>query len=181
MILVTGGARSGKSNLAEDLTKEIGKEIVYIATAIAFDDGMKDRIKKHQNSRPSEWHTIEIYRDFENLLAEENFNNCDTILLDCVTLLVTNILLDSQLDFDKCSIKDIDDIEKEVFRHVNKLLEVTKDKNLILVTNEVGMGLVPSYKLGSIYRDIAGRVNQYLAKNSESVYFMVSGIPMKIK
>lgn len=181
MILITGGARSGKSKLAEKIAREKGKNIVYIATAIPFDDGMKDRIKKHRRSRPSEWKTIEKYRDFEEINANKDFNNCDTVLLDCMTLMVSNLLLESGIDFEKCSVSEIDRIEKDIFKEVNVLLEVTKEKKFIIVTNEVGMGLVPSYKLGSVFRDIAGRVNQHLASEAEEVYLTVSGISIKIK
>lgn len=183
IILITGGARSGKSSLAEAKAKELGSKVVYIATAIAFDEGMKDRIAKHKSSRPSNWATIEMYKDFSKLEKNQDFIESDLILLDCITLMVSNILLDSGLDFDKCSVEEIEHIEKIVFKEIKELLEVVAryEKKLIIVTNEVGMGLVPSYRLGSIFRDIAGRVNQYLAKQSKEVYFTVSGIPMRIK
>ncbi len=180
-IFVTGGARSGKSTLAEKKTKEIGSRIAYIATSIAFDDGMKDRIRKHREARPNKWRTIEKYKGFYDVDMNEKFHNIDTVLLDCMTLMVSNLLLESNIDFDNCSMDEVDKIEGEIFKEVEALLGIMKDKNLIIVTNEVGMGLVPSYKLGSIFRDIAGRVNQYLAERADEVYFTVSGIPMKIK
>lgn len=181
MILITGGARSGKSTLAESIAKETGENIVYIATAIPFDDGMKDRIKRHRESRPRDWQTIEKYDDFQDIIENQNFINCDTVLLDCMTLMVSNLLLESGIDFEKCSYNDIDKIEKYIFNQINILLKVTREKKFIVVTNEVGMGLVPSYKLGSVFRDIAGRVNQHLAARSKEVYLTVSGIPIKIK
>ncbi|KNF07901.1 bifunctional adenosylcobalamin biosynthesis protein CobU [Gottschalkia purinilytica] len=183
VILITGGARSGKSTLGENKAKELGKNIVYIATSIAFDDGMKDRIKKHKESRPSHWATIEKYKDFSNIVEDEAFLQSDLILLDCMTLMISNLLLESNIDFDNCKIEEIDNIEKKIFEEVNTLLEVINkyNKNIIIVTNEVGMGIVPSYKLGSIFRDIAGRINQYLASKAEEVYITISGIPMKIK
>lgn len=183
LILVTGGARSGKSSFAEDKAKELGKEITYIATSIAFDEGMKDRIKKHRQSRPKEWATIERYKEFKEMNHNENFKKCDTILLDCMTLMVSNLLLESELDFDNVSSEEIDKIESYIFEEVNQLLETLNknNKQSIIVTNEVGMGLVPSYKLGSVFRDIAGRVNQFIAKRAEEVYLTVSGIPVKVK
>ncbi|RKD30588.1 bifunctional adenosylcobinamide kinase/adenosylcobinamide-phosphate guanylyltransferase [Thermohalobacter berrensis] len=183
IILITGGARSGKSKFAEKITKGTGNKITYIATAIPFDEGMKDRIKKHKESRPQEWNTIEKYKDFKKLDKDENFIKADTVLLDCITLMVTNILMDSGLDFDKCSMEEIDKVEDEVFYEVKGLIKIAREynKNLVFVTNEVGMGLVPPYRFGNIFRDIAGRVNQYLASEAEEVYFTVSGIPMKIK
>lgn len=183
IILITGGARSGKSSLAESKAKELGKKVVYIATAIAFDEGMKDRISKHKASRPSSWTTIEMYKDFSKLEKNQDFIKSDLILLDCMTLMVSNILLESGVDFETCSMEAIEHIEKNIFNKVIELLGVVTrfEKKLIIVTNEVGMGLVPSYRLGNIFRDIAGRVNQHLAKQAQEVYFTVSGIPLKIK
>ena len=182
-ILITGGARSGKSTLAESKAKELGKNVVYIATAIAFDDGMKDRIKKHRESRPQSWSTIEKYKDFSEMEKNEDFLASDLVLLDCMTLLVSNQLLESDVDFDKCPMSEIDAIEKRIFEQVDELLKVIEkhNKSFVAVTNEVGMGLVPSYRLGNIFRDIAGRVNQHLAHKADEVYMTVSGIPIKIK
>lgn len=180
-VLVTGGARSGKSSLAESLVADMGNNIAYIATAIAFDDGMKDRIKKHRESRPTEWITVERYKDFKVLKDLGEFNKCDTVILDCMTIMVSNLLLEQKVDYDNCDMNTIDSIEVGIFEEVNNLLEVLKGKNVVIVTNEVGMGIVPSYRLGSIFRDIAGRVNQYLGSKAEKVYMTVSGIPMRIK
>lgn len=183
IILVTGGARSGKSTHAEGLAKDRGKKITYIATAKAIDKDMEDRIKKHKNQRPKEWSTIEKYRDFKELELYNEFSNSDTILIDCITIMVTNLLFEDNIDFDNCDIVVIEEIEKKIFYEIDRLINIIKknNKRAIIVTNEVGMGLVPSYRLGSIFRDIAGRVNQYLAKKSTEVYFTVSGIPIKIK
>ncbi|MTI46584.1 bifunctional adenosylcobinamide kinase/adenosylcobinamide-phosphate guanylyltransferase [Sporosalibacterium faouarense] len=182
-ILITGGARSGKSTLAENITDEIGDNIAYIATAIAFDDGMKDRIKKHRESRPREWTTIEKYKNFHKLKDDDNFASYDTVLLDCITLMVSNLLLEEEIDFDKASMEEINKIEGRISEEVEELLDTlyASNKNIVFVTNEVGMGLVPSYKLGNIFRDIAGRINQFLARKADEVYLTVSGIPVKIK
>ncbi len=183
IIVVTGGARSGKSSLAEIKAKELGNKVVYIATAIAFDEGMKDRISKHKASRPSTWATIERYKEFCELKKSQDFIEADLVLLDCMTLMVSNILLESDVDFDNCSMEEIEHIEKNISNEVTELLKIVNryEKKLIIVTNEVGMGLVPSYRLGNIFRDIAGRVNQYLAKQANEVYLTVSGIPVRIK
>ncbi|SDZ13445.1 adenosylcobinamide kinase /adenosylcobinamide-phosphate guanylyltransferase [Proteiniborus ethanoligenes] len=182
-ILITGGARSGKSSLAEAKAKELGEKVVYIATAIGFDEGMKERIKKHRSQRPSTWTTIERYKSFASLELEEGFLESDLVLLDCMTLMVSNLLLENDIDFDTCSMSQIDNMENRIFNDIRELEEVIykHKKQLIIVTNEVGMGLVPSYRLGNIFRDIAGRVNQYLADKADEVYFTVSGIPLKIK
>lgn len=182
-ILITGGARSGKSSLAEAKAKELGEKVVYIATAIGFDEGMKERIKKHRSQRPSTWTTIERYKSFASLELEEGFLESDLVLLDCMTLMVSNLLLENDIDFDTCSMSQIDSIENRIFNEIKELMKVIykHKKQFIIVTNEVGMGLVPSYRLGNIFRDIAGRVNQYLADKADEVYFTVSGIPLKIK
>ncbi|MBS4535497.1 bifunctional adenosylcobinamide kinase/adenosylcobinamide-phosphate guanylyltransferase [Clostridium sp. D2Q-14] len=181
LVLVTGGARSGKSTFAESLVKETGSNIGYIATSIAFDEGMKDRIIKHRNSRPAEWITIERYKDFKEIQQNEEFTKLDTVILDCMTLMVSNLLLEQDIDYDTCDMQTIDEIEKSIFKEVKELLETLEGKNVVIVTNEVGMGIVPSYKLGSVFRDVAGRVNQYLASQAKKVYMTVSGIPISIK
>lgn len=181
--LVTGGARSGKSTYAERLARESNKKVTYIATAIPFDDGMKDRIKKHKASRPSYWSTIERYKEFSNIKAMTEFQEADLLLLDCMTVLVSNLLLDSGLDFDNCSMAQIDSLEEGIFKEVNELIDILRsyDKSIIIVTNELGMGIVPAYRMGRIFRDIAGRVNQYIASIADDVFLTVSGIPLKIK
>ncbi|MCT4542250.1 MAG: bifunctional adenosylcobinamide kinase/adenosylcobinamide-phosphate guanylyltransferase [Vallitalea sp.] len=180
--MVTGGARSGKSTYAERLAKQRGKNIAYIATAIVTDKDMEDRIKKHKLSRPNEWLTIEEYKSFDKI-DKELIDKIDLFLLDCVTTMVTNLMFDKKIDYDTCSNKDIDIAEEYIFCEIKKLIDLMEENNkqIIVVTNEVGMGLVPAYRLGSIFRDIAGRVNQYIASRADEVYFMVSSIPMKIK
>ena len=181
LIFVTGGARSGKSSFAEEQVKIFDEKTAYIATAIAFDDGMKDRIKKHQAQRPAKWQTIEAYHDFEKVKNDPAFIEAQVILFDCLTVMVTNNMLDQQVDYDICSMETVGQIEELIKIEVETLLDVCKDKTLVMVTNEVGMGLVPAYKLGSYFRDIAGRMNQLVASRADEVYLCVSGIPVKIK
>ncbi|QUI25125.1 bifunctional adenosylcobinamide kinase/adenosylcobinamide-phosphate guanylyltransferase [Vallitalea pronyensis] len=182
MTVVTGGARSGKSTYAEQLAKERGRHIGYIATAVVTDQDMEERINRHKMSRPKEWTTIEQYRDFD-ALDDGLLEGRDLFLLDCVTTMVTNLMFDEDMDYDTCSNEAIQKVEDYIFAEIEKLLQRMEEeqKQLIVVTNEVGMGLVPAYRLGSIFRDIAGRVNQYLATRADEVYFMISSIPMKIK
>lgn len=181
LVLVTGGARSGKSEFAEEAVRKTGKKIVYIATAIAFDDGMKDRIRKHQERRPKNWKTIECYKGFEQLQNHPDFIEADTILFDCLTIMTSNNMFDMEQDFDNCSMEKVNEIEQQILHEVEVLLDVCRDKNLYLVTNELGMGLAPAYKLGGYFRDIAGKVNQLAAAKADEVYFTVSGIPIQIK
>lgn len=182
IILVTGGARSGKSNFAESLCKKQNNRTAYIATSVAFDEEMKSRIKKHQEDRPKKWKTFEIYRDIYSIIEDVSKEH-DTVILDCVTLLVNNLMFNSDIDIDKATTEEIDELESYIKDQVSKLIEEVKKTDLyfVMVTNEIGLGVVPSYKLGRIYCDFAGRINQMLGKSSDEVYFTVCGIPTKIK
>ena len=177
MILITGGAKSGKSVFAEKKANEIGKKILYIATAIPFDDEMKNKIKIHKLRRPKSWDTFEGYIDLDNIIYKNN-NKYDCILFDCITLFITNYLQDFlELKYDISSIENI------ILNELKKIIDITKNtkKEIIFVTNELGMSLVPENKLGRIFRDISGNINQFLAKESNEVYMVISGIPIKIK
>ncbi|MEF9960946.1 MAG: bifunctional adenosylcobinamide kinase/adenosylcobinamide-phosphate guanylyltransferase [Niameybacter sp.] len=187
MILVLGGARSGKSSYAEESVKkhiaQEGGDVLYVATSIAFDEDMQDRVKKHQEARPSHWHTLEQYKGFNTLEEHPDFQKSKVVMLDCVTLMVSNLLLDYPVDFDHIPRHEIDQMEGLITKEVKDFVTACQKhhKHLILVSNEVGLGIVPAYRLGSIFRDIAGRMNQLLAREADEVYFLVSGIPMKIK
>lgn len=174
LTFVLGGARSGKSTYAQDLAQEHGGKVLYVATATAGDEEMKVRIENHRAERPSEWRTLEaplyVGEAIERELAEQP---ADVILLDCMTLLATNVIL--QLPENAIEKAATDELSKEV----NLLLACMKKSSAqwIIVSNEVGLGLVPPYPLGRIYRDALGRANQQLAKNSDRVIMMVAGIP----
>lgn len=111
LIFVTGGARSGKSTYAENLARESGQPVAYIATAIAFDDGMKDRIAKHQAQRPNHWGTIEQYKDFQTIAENPIFKQARVVLFDCLTVMTTNNMLDFPVDYDTCSMETVGEIE----------------------------------------------------------------------
>ncbi len=182
IILVTGGARSGKSNFAESLCIKQNNRTAYIATSIPFDDEMKNRVKKHQESRPKEWKTYEIYKDIYSIV-EELDNNHDTVIMDCVTLMVNNLMFTYGIEVDKATSQELNELEEYIKEQIKKLMETIKKTNLyfVIVSNEVGMGIVPENKLSRIYADFVGRANQLIAKYSDEVYFVVSGIPMKVK
>lgn len=182
IILVTGGARSGKSNFSESLCKDRNNKTAYIATSIPFDNEMKDRVKKHQNSRPSEWKTYEKFKDIHSIIKDISKEH-ETVILDCITLLVNNLMFDSDIDVDSADTYEINALELYIKSQVEKLLEEVEKTDLyfVMVTNEIGMGIVPGNKLTRVYSDIVGRVNQLIAKKSDEVHFVVSGIPMKIK
>jgi adenosylcobinamide kinase/adenosylcobinamide-phosphate guanylyltransferase len=182
-ILVTGGARSGKSSYAEKLARELGGNILYIATSIPFDEEMKSRVKKHREARPSEWDTYEGYRGLGQVISEKG-GHYNGILLDCITVMVTNLLLEySGIDYDNACYEDFAEAEKSIKEEVEKLLEgVRKSKaTVIMVTNEVGSGIVPENLLGRVFRDIAGRMNQYIAERCDEVFITVCGLPLKLK
>ncbi|MFZ7132730.1 MAG: bifunctional adenosylcobinamide kinase/adenosylcobinamide-phosphate guanylyltransferase [Eubacteriales bacterium] len=179
--MVTGGARSGKSTYAEKAAKKSHKRVSYIATSIPFDEGMKHRIKKHQEQRPKEWYTIEKYRDFDTIMNTLEYQKGELLLVDCLTVMITNLMFYSGIDFDACHAEAVDMLEKQILIEVQKLLYLSTEKDMIIVTNELGMGLVPSFKFGNYFRDIAGRINQFVASEADHVYFVVSGIEMKLK
>lgn len=182
LILVTGGARSGKSTFAEDTARKLGENVLYIATSKAFDDEMKERIKRHRAQRPAQWDTIEAYKDMDlNLM--DRLDGKDVVLLDCITIMVSNLMLEKAMDWEGITTEEINQVENHVKLEIEKLIAVVRvsDTPFIIVTNELGMGVVPPYELGRAVRDIAGRANQMLAKAAEEVYLCVSGIPVKIK
>lgn len=182
IILVTGGARSGKSSFAESLCIKQNNKTAYIATSVAFDDEMKNRVKKHQESRPKNWKTYEIYKDIYSIVEELNKNH-DTVIMDCVTLMVNNLMFTHGVEVDEATSEELNELENYIREQITKLLEAVKKTNLyfVIVTNEIGMGIVPENKLSRIYGDFVGRANQLIASYSNEVYFVVSGIPMKVK
>lgn len=165
---ILGGARSGKSSYALKLAKKY-KKVAFVATCQGLDDEMKKRIKLHKESRPTHWQTFEEPRDVD-LLLKKLTNKFDCIILDCLTLLVSNLLLAGGS-------------QKTIEEMISKALTVLKDKklNLIIVSNEVGLGIVPEYEMGRGFRDIAGRINQLVAAKADEVFFMVAGLVLKIK
>jgi adenosylcobinamide kinase/adenosylcobinamide-phosphate guanylyltransferase len=181
IILITGGARSGKSTFAESLAKDIGSNILYIATSLPIDDEMRTRIKKHQENRPNCWMTIEQYKNLDEIII--NNPSFSGILIDCVTIMVTNLLMDIDTDWDSTPSQQIDRFEEAIFHEFNKIIKASTQiaTPIIIVTNEIGMGIVPDNHLSRVFRDIAGRVNQIIAKHATDVYLCVSGIPVRIK
>lgn len=173
--LVLGGARSGKSDYAERLAAELGQHVLYIATAEAGDEEMAQRIAAHRAARPATWQTVEAPRQLVAALAEVEAHP-DVILLDCLTLLASNLLLAMESE-PQAAIEAALRVELESLLAAQQRLAAP----LIIVSNEVGLGLVPPYPLGRVYRDVLGRANQYLADRAERVIFMVAGIPMNVK
>lgn len=176
VIFILGGARSGKSLYAQQRAQKMGSHVLYIATARVQDDEMERRVAAHRAARPSGWQTLEasdhLYTSLQNLPTYY-----DAILLDCVTLLLgwsfATLSEDSGEEaLTRSSEAVIDDLVKGIH---------TRPEPWILVSNEVGLGIVPDTLMGRVFRDVQGRANQKLAALADEVYFMAAGIPMKIK
>ncbi len=182
IIFITGGARSGKSRFAESLLA--GKDsVLYVATGIGFDDEMKDRIARHRSQRNPAWKTVECYRDLVQSL-KKGLSDRGFLLLDCVTIMINNFMvLDAAVDWDGTGTEAVDEIELTIRKEITAFLDMAKDFNgqTLIVSNELGMGIVPLAPLGRYYRDIAGKMNQIIAAAADEVYLLVSGIPVKIK
>ena len=179
--MVLGGARSGKSTFAEKLAKKIGgKNVTYIATAQAFDQEMEERIAHHKTQRPVDWETIEEPTDIYQ--AVQRVDNNQTILIDCLTLYISNLLLKENPEED-FELEKKKNLEEDIVENINQVLKYAEKKeiDLIVVSNEVGQGLVPSYELGRLFRDISGRVNQYISSKADKVYLTVAGLPLDLK
>ncbi len=180
---IIGGARSGKSTYAEQKAKEYGEKVLYLATAVVTDHAMADRVKKHREQRPKSWGTVEMYYDFERLENNEEFMDSEVILIDCLTTLIGNYMFDSKINFETCKPEEVNQLEKEITEEIFSLIDVCKrnNKRLIMVSNETGMGVVPPYYMGNYFRDISGRINSKITLTSDFMYFVLSGIPIKLK
>lgn len=194
--LVTGGARSGKSSFAELLAASARRPVTYIATAQIWDEEMAHRVRKHQNQRPSTWKLIEEPLNIHDTLWQLK-DDQGVILLDCVTLWLTNLLLAEQtklatassLDEEKTApdlskqAKMFPEIERQIISKVQEVGDLAQEitPQVLFVTNEVGQGIVPENPLARAYRDLAGRSNQILARRADHVYLVVAGYPMELK
>lgn len=173
VILVLGGVRSGKSEYAESLARRYEK-VIYVATS-KRDFGMDARIAAHQSRRPTNWRTLEKYRDF----GAEDFCGSCTALLDCTGVMCTNLMFELE------NLEQLSEAElyRNVWREFEGLLHAAQaaGAELIIVSNEVGCGLVSEHRIGNQFRDLLGAVNKSLAALADQVFYMVAGIPMKIK
>jgi len=177
LVLILGGARSGKSAFAERLARERGGATLYVATAEAGDEEMACRIAAHRAARPLDWRTLEEPLTPAARLAEDGaLTGVATVLLDCLTLLVSNLLLAHEEEGEE-------GVALRVDAEIDALLQRFDEApaGWVLVSNEVGLGLVPPYPLGRIYRDLLGRVNQRIAARADRVYLLVAGLPLDLK
>ena len=172
LILILGGARSGKSAFAERLAMP-ARRALFVATAEALDDDMARRIAAHRSARPQSWHTLEEALDLAAAMRPV-VNAYDAVLLDCLTLWVSNMLLKSE---------GVSNAEADILAAASALLDLYEASSAawILVSNEVGQGVVPPSALGRAYRDALGRVNALVAARADKVYLMSAGLALDLK
>ena len=164
-ILVTGGARSGKSVFAEKRTKQLGSSLIYIATSEVIDSEMKKRVEEHQARRGSEWQTFHAPINLKETLIETDGKG--PCLVDCLTFWLNNLIFHDE---------DIDAAKKELITVLNE-----RSDPVVLVTNEIGSGVIPENALARRFLDEAGRLNQTISQIADEVYVSISGIPLQIK
>ncbi len=179
-VLILGGVRSGKSDLAQKLALDVGGRVLFVATAAADDGEMQQRIERHQSLRAADWITLEEQLHLADAL-ERHPSAADVVVLDCVTLWAANALA-------AASPQGLDKPDAQAAQHLlgGELGALHdwyrgRDTSLIVVSNEVGMGLVPPYPSGRVYRDLLGWANQRLATMATEVYLVVAGIPVELK
>ena len=179
LTLILGGARSGKSAFAERLARTWGDSVLYVATAVAGDAEMANRIAAHQRDRPSGWRTLEATTGV-GFALQPHLNRADCVLIDSITLLVSNVLLASEdRDGNAEEGRALDVVSAEIESLV-AAVEATP-KPVIVVSDEVGLGLVPTNPLGRHFRDALGLANQRLAEAASSVYWVMAGIPVDLR
>jgi adenosylcobinamide kinase/adenosylcobinamide-phosphate guanylyltransferase len=169
IIFITGGARSGKSDFALELAQSFAGRKAYLATARALDEEMAERIQKHKRNRPQDWQTLEEPLRVAELLKERT-DHLSVILLDCLTLWISNTMIAKWNT-------------KKILREADRLLEASQGMKgtLIIVSNEVGLGIVPDNPSARIFRDLTGLIHQKVARQADEVYFMVNGLPLQLK
>ena len=178
---ITGGARSGKSYHAEKRARQY-TDVAYIATGVVTDDEMKLRVERHRQQRPAAWKTYEAPYDIAEVVRRESH---EAYLIDCITVHITNLLLREKADWDSevLAFEEQKRLEAAVEGKIAELLLAMEESpaRFIVVSNEVGMGLVPAYPLGRIFRDAVGRANRMIAEKAEEAYFAVSGMLIPLK
>ena len=176
LVLILGGARSGKSRVAEAVAGGLGRRVLYLATAEAGDPEMARRIARHRERRSASWRTVEVPTGVGQALAREA-GTADVVVLDCLSLLASNLLGPLGDEPDEATAAAL--LEQEL----DGLLAAYAQgrASLVIVSNEVGWGLVPPYPLGRLYRDLLGWAHQRLAAQADRVYLVVAGIPLDLK
>lgn len=168
--------RSGKSSFAQELAAKLNQTVLFVATAEAGDEEMRQRIEKHKQARPATWKTLEVTTNIGSHISQK-VGVAGVVIVDCITLLVNNIFGQYKDQTDASS------IGKRVTAEIDELIECIQqsDAAFIIVTNEIGLGLVPTGEMSRLYRDLLGEANQRLAQTADEVYLMVAGLPIQIK
>ena len=179
--LILGGTKTGKTTFAQSSAQAIqdanpGSQVLYIATARVLDGEMELRVKRHRADRPAEWKTWERDRDLHEGLQEES-SGCSAVILDCLTMLMTNIVLDQGEEFDREAVQPV--VEQEIGALIRACSKI--DGEVFIISNQVETGLVSPTILGRLFQDLSGILHQYIARHAEHVYLMTAGIPQKIK
>jgi adenosylcobinamide kinase/adenosylcobinamide-phosphate guanylyltransferase len=177
IVLILGGVRSGKSRFARDLAEQIaGHDVLFVATAEAGDEEMRRRIEEHRQSRPARWITREQPLNVGDMLARSRTSH-KVVLVDCLTLLVSNVILNCPDPL------DVEEAEDQVRAELLSLICACgeRDATVIIVSGEVGQGVVPDHPLGRIFRDLLGMANQTIGLNAAAVYLMVAGLPIEVR
>ena len=183
IFLVLGGARSGKSEFAEKLMYHFtGKRKGYIATSQILDEIQGPA---HKERRPSDWKTYEIMHTAGNQIGTV-LNETDTILFDCITMYVSNLLMDhiSNIDAEVLGVSDLEKLQSLLQNDLDRMfneISLVSDREIIFVSDELGMGIVPANAMGRVYRDLVGLANQYIAKKADEVYLSIAGITVELK
>lgn len=175
-VLVTGGARSGKSEFAEKYVEAASKKVIYIATAQVYDEEMRRRVAIHQERRPVNWQTVEA-PVAADLAMRKAVQEADAVLFDCLSLYLTNLM------FAEDAPQEVGERQKYVLNKMEKLLDAASQgrATVVFVTNEVGLSIVPENALAREYRDLAGLINQQFAARMQEVYLVVCGMGIEIK
>jgi adenosylcobinamide kinase/adenosylcobinamide-phosphate guanylyltransferase len=188
--LILGGARSGKSSYGEELAKSIGGRTAYLATSIITDKEMEKRVRLHRNRRPTGWITLEMEnskpdkKEVDRIISHLEKNRIDTLFVDCATNLLFRLLDGYKLD----KMEIIDNatesrIETEVLEFFSYLIKKLKSSSMdiIIISNEIGLGVVPAFPLGRVFRDLMGVVNKELASSADEAYLFIAGIKQRLK
>lgn len=180
LTVIGGGVRSGKSRLGVELALGLGARRAFIATAEAFDDEMRERIAQHRLERSGQFTTIEAPRRLAEVAS--TLPRYDVVLVDCLTLYVSNLLLEVG-DVEQLARHAARELEDRAVQELRAGVDELRSKaaHLVFVTNEVGMGVVPVSRLGRLFRDVAGRVNQWIASEADEVWWCALGIPVRLK
>ncbi len=188
--LILGGARSGKSSFGEELASSLPGKTGYFATAKITDIEMEKRVNIHRRRRPADWITFEIEKtdpdreEIDSIIANMESKGIKTVIVDCVTNLLFRLIDNYKLDDMEVIENRLEEkIEEEVLDFFGYFLQKISrtDMNIVIISNEIGLGVVPAFPLGRIFRDLMGMVNKNIAEVSDEVYFFIAGIKQRLK